>query len=89
MSTHLCKRGFMPGYEIWTEHGGNYFSPSTLEPTFDNADGLDKTLGDLSDVMHTESVEEEPTEDAKAFYAASQEPLHSFTANYSGTLNGN
>jgi hypothetical protein len=39
--------------------------------------------------MHTESVEEEPTEDAKAFYAASQEPLHSFTANYSGTLNGN
>jgi hypothetical protein len=26
-------------------------------------------LGDLGDAMHTESVEEEPTEDAKAFYA--------------------
>jgi hypothetical protein len=83
MSTHLCKRGFMPGYEIWTEHGEIYFSSSTLEPTFDNADGLDEMLGDLGDVMHTESVEEKPTEDAKAFYAmlaASQEPLHSFTS---------
>jgi hypothetical protein len=83
MSIHLCKRGFMPGYEIWTEHGENYFSSSMLEPSFDNADGLDEMLGDLGDAMHTESVEEEPTEDAKAFYAmlaASQEPLHSFTS---------
>jgi hypothetical protein len=31
------QRGFIPGYEIWTEHGENYFSSSTLEPSFDNA----------------------------------------------------
>jgi hypothetical protein len=83
MSIHLCKRGFMPGYEIWTEHGKNYFSPSTLEPSIDNVDGLDEMLGDLGDAMHTKSVEEEPIEDAKAFYAmlaASQESLHSFTS---------
>jgi hypothetical protein len=50
------------------------------ELSIDNIDGLDEMLGDT---MHTESVEEEPTENAKAFYAmlaASQEPLHSFTS---------
>jgi hypothetical protein len=83
VSTHLCKRGFMPGYEIWTEHGENYFSSSTLEPSFDNVDSLDEMLGDLGDAMHMESVEEEPIEDAKAFCAmltASQKTLHSFTS---------
>jgi hypothetical protein len=53
------------------------------ELSIDNIDGLDEMLGDLGDTMHTESVEEEPTENAKAFYAmlaASQEPLHSFTS---------
>jgi hypothetical protein len=83
MSIHLYNRGFMPGYEIWTEHGENYFSPSILQPSIDNVDDLDEMVSDLSDTMHRESVEEEPIEDAKAFYAmlaASQEPLHSFTS---------
>ena len=35
-----------------------------------------------SDAMHTDSIEDEPTADAKAFYSmleASQEPLHDHT----------
>jgi hypothetical protein len=39
-------------------------------------------LGELGDAMHTDNEEEEPTLDAKAFYAmlsASKEPFHNFT----------
>jgi len=83
MSMHLCKRGFMPGYNIWTEHGEQFVSEPLLEHEHDNqtADGLDEMLADFGDAMH--SVEEEPTADAKAFYdmlAASKERLHSFTS---------
>ena len=83
MSMHLCKRGFMPGYNIWTEHGEQFVSEPLLEHEHDNqtADGLDEMLADFGDAMH--SVEEEPTADAKSFYdmlAASKERLHSFTS---------
>ena len=63
MSMHLCKRGFMPGYNIWTEHGEQFVSEPLLEHEHDNqtADGLDEMLADFGDAMH--SVEEEPTAD--------------------------
>ena len=68
MSMHLCKRGFMPGYNIWTEHGEQPVSKPTLEHEYDNqtADGLDEMLADFGDAIH--SVDEEPTADVKAFY---------------------
>jgi hypothetical protein len=83
MRMHLCKIGFMPGYNIWTEHGEQPVSEPTLEYEYDNhiADCLDEMLADFGDAMH--SVDEEPTTDAKAFYAmlaASKEWLHSFTS---------
>lgn len=83
MSMHLCKRGFMPGYTIWTQHGQQPISEPTMEYAYDTADGLDQMLADLGDAMHTESAEDEPTSDAKAFYAllsASKEPLHNYTS---------
>ena len=83
MSMHLCKRGFMPGYTIWTEHGQQPIIEPTLEYAYDIADGLDQMLADLGDAMNTESVEDEPTADAKAFYALlspSKEPLHNYTS---------
>ena len=82
MSMHLCKRGFMPGYTIWTEHGQQPISQPTMEYAYDTVDGLDQMLANFGDAMHTDSVEGEPTTDAKAFYAllaASKEPLHSYT----------
>jgi hypothetical protein len=68
MSVHLCKRGIIPGYTRWTMHGEPIVSLSTLEDAFTIADGLDEMLAELGDAMHTNSVEEEPTPDAKAFY---------------------
>ena len=53
MSMHLCKRGFMPRYTIWTEHGQQPISEPTLEYAYDTADGLDQMLADLGDAMHT------------------------------------
>jgi hypothetical protein len=40
-------------------------------------DGLDTTLADVGGAMHADSIEEEPTADAKAaMLRAAQEPLH-------------
>jgi hypothetical protein len=83
MSMHLCKRGFMPGYNRWTEHGEPPISVPTLEQIYNTADGLDEMLADFGGAMDIDSLEEEPTADAKAFYAmlaASKEPLHNFTS---------
>ena len=81
MTMHLCKRGFMPGYTIWTEHGEHLVSEPTLGHEYNTADGFDELLGDFGDAMH--SVEDEPPADAKAFYtmlSSSREPLHNFTS---------
>lgn len=75
---HLCKRGFMPGYTRWTEHGE---SPISTVPTAGHARNTPDA--DLGDAKHASSVEEEPTADAKAFSAmslAAQEPLHHCTS---------
>jgi hypothetical protein len=83
MGMHLCKRGFMPGYTLWTEHGEHPVSEPTLQHAYSTVDGLDEMLADFGDAMHTENLEDEPTADAKAFYAmllASKEPLHHLTS---------
>jgi hypothetical protein len=78
MTMHLCKRGFTAGYTLWTKHGEQPYREPTLEHANDTLDGLDEMLADLGDAMHTDDIEDEPTADAKAFYAmleASQERL--------------
>jgi hypothetical protein len=73
----------MLGYTIWTEHGQQPISQPTMKYVYNTADGLDQMLADFGDAMHTDSVEDEPTADAKAFdalLAASKEPLHSYTS---------
>jgi hypothetical protein len=82
MTAHLCKRGFTPGYTRWTEHGEHIVTSSIPEDVSTTVYGLDEMLWELDDAMHTDSEEDEPTLDAKAFYAmlsASKEPLHNFT----------
>jgi len=39
MGIHLCKRGFMPGYTLWTEHGERPVSEPTLQHAYSTADG--------------------------------------------------
>jgi hypothetical protein len=34
MGMHLCKRGFMPGYTLWTEHGEHPVSEPTLQHAY-------------------------------------------------------
>jgi hypothetical protein len=82
MSVQLCKRGFMPRCTRRTEHGEPIVSLSTPEDAFTRADGLDEMLAELGDAMHINSVEEEPTSDANAFYdmlSTTKEPLHNLT----------
>jgi len=38
MTMHLCKRGFMPGYTIWTEHGEHLVSEPTLGHEYNTAE---------------------------------------------------
>jgi hypothetical protein len=82
MTAHLCKRVFTLGYTRWNEHGEHIVSSFIPEDVSTTTDGLDEMLGELGDAMHTDNEEEEPTLDAKVFYAmlsASKEPLHNFT----------
>jgi len=74
---HLCKRGFMPGYTRWTEHGESHVP--TAGHARNTPGGLGATLADVGGTKHAGSVQEEPAADAKAFSAmlrAAQEPLH-------------
>lgn len=78
----LCQRGFMPDYTRWIKHGESPVRLFTAVETYNVTDPLDDMLCNLSDAMDTYFQEDEPTADAKAFYAmlsASQEQLHSFT----------
>ena len=59
MGMHLCKRGFMPGYTLWTEHGEHPVSERTLQHAYSTADGLDEMLADFGDAMHMENLEDE------------------------------
>jgi hypothetical protein len=66
ITIHLCKRGFTPGYTIWTKHGEQPYREPTLEHANDTVDGLIEMLADFGDAMHTDDLEVEPTADAKA-----------------------
>ncbi|XP_052147318.1 uncharacterized protein LOC127766269 [Oryza glaberrima] len=82
MSMHLCQRGFMPDYTRWIKHGEHPVRLFEPEETYNIADPLGDMLGNFGDAMDTDFSEDEPTADAKAFYAmlaASQEQLYSFT----------
>lgn len=80
LSMHLCKRGFMPGYTRWTEHGESPASVPSAGHAGKTPDGLDTTLADVGGAKHADSVEEEPTADASAMLRAAQEPLHNRTS---------
>lgn len=80
MTSHLCHWGFMPNYFRWTAHGEHHVHVDRVESV--NTDCLEDMLCDFGDAMHVDNVDEEPTPDAKAFYAmlsAVRDPLHEFT----------
>jgi len=68
MAMHLCKRGFMFVYTIWTKYGEEPNSESTLEIANDIVDGLDEMLAHHGDAMYLDSIEDEPMAHAKEFY---------------------
>ena len=80
MTSHLCHWGFMPNYFRWIAHGERHVHVDRVESV--NTDCLEDMLCDFGDAMHVDNVDEEPTPDAKAFYAmlsAVRDPLHECT----------
>jgi hypothetical protein len=78
ITIHLCKNGFMPGYEVWTFHGESG-TKVVVEDEHDcvmgNIDRMNKMLG----AIQAEVTEDTPTAEVEAFFnllKASEDPLH-------------
>ena len=79
LSLHLCKFGFMPGYEVWVHHGerANQNAPVAEEDDVTDRDRMDEIL----DAICPESipdVEDPPTSEVQKFFEllkAVEEPL--------------
>jgi hypothetical protein len=80
LTLHLCKIGFMPGYEVWTHHG------ESVHQTVSVAEENDRTCNDrtngMIDVIRAElerNPEDPSTPKDQKFFnilRASQESLH-------------
>jgi hypothetical protein len=80
LTLHLCKVGFMPGYEVWTHHG------ESVHQTVSVAEENDRTCNDrtngMIDVIRPElerNPEDPSTQKDQKFFdilRASQESLH-------------
>jgi hypothetical protein len=75
---HLCKNGFVPGYEVWTFHGESG-TRVIVENEYDcdvwDVDRMNKML----EAIQVEVTEDPPTMEVEAFFKllqALKEPLH-------------
>jgi hypothetical protein len=81
IAIHLCKNGFVPGYEVWTFHcesGTRVIVENEHDCNVGNVDRMDEMLK----TMHAEVTENPPTAEVKAFFKllkALKEPLHEHT----------
>jgi hypothetical protein len=81
IAIHLCKNGFVPGYEVWTFHSESC-TRVVAEDEHDcdvrNVDRMDKML----EAIQAEVTEDPPTAEVEAFFKlleASEVPLHEYT----------
>jgi hypothetical protein len=85
LTLHLCKFGFMPGYEVWTHHGETVHqrTPSVAKEE-DNRSGNDR-MDEMLDAIWSEigtNREDPPTPVVQKFFdilRASKELLHEHT----------
>jgi hypothetical protein len=81
---HLCKHGFIEGYETWVEHGESLVRHDEAnDEGFDEIDHMDQMLVDLSEALpSTLHDDDEPLAYVKAFYrmvASADELVHEKT----------
>jgi hypothetical protein len=82
---HLCKFGFMPGYDVWTHHGEaiHQRTASVAENEDDRSgdDRMDEMLDAIWPELET-NYEDPPTPEVQKFFdmlRALEEPLHEHT----------
>jgi hypothetical protein len=78
ITIHLCKNGFMSGYEVWTFHGESgtrVVAEDEHDCVVGDIDRMNKMLGSIQ----AEVTEDTPTTEVEAFFnllKASEDPLH-------------
>jgi hypothetical protein len=78
---HLCKNGFMPGYEVWKFHSESG-SRVMAEDEHDCDVGDIGKMDEMLEAIQVEVTEDPPTTEVEAFFKllrASEEPLHEHT----------
>jgi hypothetical protein len=85
LTLHLCKFGFMPGYEVWTHHGETvHQKTASMTKEEDDTSGDDR-MDEMLDAIWLEletNHEDPPTPDVQKFFdmlSTSEEPLHGHT----------
>jgi hypothetical protein len=85
LTMHLCMLGFMPGYDVWTQHSETIHQRTTsvVEDEDDRSgdDRMDEMLDPIRLELET-NREDPPTPDVQKFFdmlKASEEPLNEHT----------
>jgi hypothetical protein len=79
---HLCKFGFMSGYDVWTHHGETIHQRTTFVAEDEDDRSGDNRMNEMLDGIRPEletNREDPPTPEVQIFFdmlRASEEPLH-------------
>jgi hypothetical protein len=81
IAIHLCKNGFMPGYEVWTFHGDSgtrVIAEDEHDCDMGDVDRMDVML----EAIEVEVTKDPPIAEVEAFFKLLkilEEPLHEHT----------
>jgi hypothetical protein len=81
IAIHLCKNGFVPGYEVWTFHGElgtRVIAENEHDCDVRDVDRTDEML----EAIHAKVTEDPPIAKVEVFFKilkASEDPLHEYT----------
>jgi hypothetical protein len=81
IAIHLCKNGFMPGYEVWTFHGESGTGVVAEDEHDCDVGGINR-IDEMLEAIQAEVTEDPPTAEVEAFFKllkASKELLHKHT----------
>jgi hypothetical protein len=85
LTMHICKFGFMPGYDVWTHHGETIHQRIASVAEDDDDKSGDDRMDEMLDAIQSEletNREDPPTPEVQKFFdmlRASDEPLHDYT----------
>jgi hypothetical protein len=85
LTLHLCKFGFVPGYEVWTHHDESVRQRTASVAEEEDDRSSDDRMDEMLDVIRSEletNSENSPALEVQKFFEmlrASKEPLHEHT----------